>query len=145
TRPQLRPPQEGGVLARAVARSTRAPGAARHHQPMNARVAVFGLVWWSGAAAPGVAQSIAARVAAAPDGDVRLSYAARPGVLGNGRNTIQWNCRHGHCQSQVDGDWSDGDDWRNVCDSGPVRVALRVRGGAITDVRVAVGGQWIPR
>jgi hypothetical protein len=112
---------------------------------MSGRAAVLGLVLWSGAAALSGAQSIAARVAAAPDGDVRLSYTARPGVLGNGRNTIQWNCRHGHCQSQVDGDWSDGDDWRNVCDSGPVRVALRIRGGAVTDVRVAVGGVWIPR
>jgi HEAT repeat protein len=89
-------------------------------------------------------QSLERRVAAAPDGVVRFSYAARPGVYGNGRNTISWDCRNGRCKNrQVDGDygWQD-DNWDSPCDSGPVRVALNVRGGVPTDLRTYVGGQW---
>ena len=87
------------------------------------------------------------RVAAAPDGTVRFSFAARPGVYGNGRNVIGWDCRSGRCRSQqVQGNYSDweGDDWTSACDSGPVRVALNVRAGAVTDLHTYVGGQWRP-
>jgi HEAT repeat protein len=90
------------------------------------------------------AQSLERRVTAAPDGVVRFSYAARPGVYGNGRNMIGWDCRNGRCKSrQVDGDygWQD-DNWDSPCDSGPVRIALNVRGGVPTDLRTYVGGQW---
>ena len=38
------------------------------------------------------AQTIEQRVAKAPDGSVRFSFAARPGVYGNGRNSISWGC-----------------------------------------------------
>lgn len=88
--------------------------------------------------------SLERRVAAAPDGTVRLSFAARPGVYGNGRNMIGWDCRSGRCRSQqVEGNYSDweGEDWASACDSGPVRVALTVRAGAVTDLRTYVGGQ----
>ena len=91
-------------------------------------------------------QSLEKRVAAAPDGTVRFSYAARPGVYGNGRNVISWDCQDGNCHTrQVDNYYDhDRDDWGTPCDSGPVRVALTKRGGAITDLRVYVGGQWRP-
>ena len=88
---------------------------------------------------------LARRVAAASDGTVRFSFAARPGVYGNGRNIISWDCRNGNCRSrQVEGNYSDrdGDDWGSACDSGPVRVALTVRGGTVTDLRTYVGGEW---
>ena len=93
------------------------------------------------------AQSLERRVAGAPDGTVRFSYAARPGVYGNGRNIIMWDCARagGRCRSQhVDGDWSDRDEseWASACDSGPVRVALTVRQGAVTELRAYVGGEW---
>lgn len=102
---------------------------------------------WLGAAAAAPAQRLAARIAAAPDGDVRLAYASRPDVLGNGRNVIQWNCRRGNCRQQVDGNFSDvnEDDWRTACDTGPVRLTLRVRGGRVTALRAVVGGTWRPR
>ncbi|HEV8264471.1 MAG TPA: HEAT repeat domain-containing protein [Gemmatimonadales bacterium] len=93
------------------------------------------------------AQSLERRVAGAPDGTVRFSYAARPGVYGNGRNSISWGCQNGRCRSrQVDGNYSDwdSDDWTSACDSGPVRIALRVQGGAVTDLRTYVGGEWRP-
>ena len=95
----------------------------------------------------GSAQSLERRVASAPDGTVRFSYAARPGVYGNGRNVISWDCRDGrHCRNQVEGNVSDldADDWTSACDSGPVRVALTVRSGAVTDLRTYVGGEWRP-
>ncbi len=42
-------------------------------------------------AAPAAAQTIAQRVAGAPDGIVHLSYAARPGVCGNGAGVISFS------------------------------------------------------
>ncbi len=89
-------------------------------------------------------QALERRVAAAPEGPVRFSFAAKPGVYGNGRNMISWDCDKGNCRSrQVDGNWdSDHNDWDSPCDSGPVRVALTKSGGRITDLRVYVGGEW---
>jgi hypothetical protein len=88
-------------------------------------------------------QSLERRVTGAPDGSVRFSFAARPGVYGNGGNMISWDCDKGNCHSrQVDGNWDDHDDWNMPCDSGPVRVALSKSGGRITDLRVYVGGEW---
>ena len=97
------------------------------------------------AATAAAGQDLGARVAAAPDGQVRFSYAARPGIYGNGRNIISWDCRDGRCRNrQVEGNYSDEDDWHSACDSGPVRVALTVRGGGVTHLRVYVGGEWRP-
>jgi hypothetical protein len=91
-------------------------------------------------------QSLERRVAAAPDGSVRLSFAAKPGVYGNGRNMISWDCDHGNCRNRQVDNYSeaDRDDWDMPCDSGPVRVALTKRSGSITDLRVYVGGEWRP-
>lgn len=88
------------------------------------------------------AQTLERRVASAPDGSVRFSYAAKPGVYGNGRNTISWDCDKGNCHNQINGDWEDHENWNSPCDSGPVRVALQKTGGRITDLRVYVGGAW---
>ena len=88
-------------------------------------------------------QSLERRITGAPDGSVRFSFAARPGVYGNGRNSISWDCDKGNCHNrQVDGNWDDHDDWNMPCDSGPVRVALTKSSGRITDLRVYVGGEW---
>jgi hypothetical protein len=73
------------------------------------------------------AQTIAQRVAQAPDGTVRMSFAAKPGVCGNGRNI-----------STSRG----SDEWESDCDSGPVRVALSVRNRQVTRIRTYVGGRW---
>jgi HEAT repeat protein len=96
-------------------------------------------------AASVAAQSLERRISAAPDGEVRLTYAARPGVVGNGVNIISWDCESGRCKSQqVEGNYSsvDDDDWRSACDSGPVRVALQVRDDVVTGLKVYVGGAW---
>ncbi|HEX7050761.1 MAG TPA: HEAT repeat domain-containing protein [Longimicrobiales bacterium] len=75
------------------------------------------------------AQSLASRIAAAPDGTVRMSFAARPGVCGDGRNIVT--------QRRTA-------DWESDCESGPVRVVLAVRDGTVTHVRTYVGGRWRP-
>ena len=73
------------------------------------------------------AQTIAQRVARAPDGTVRMSFAARPGVCGNGRDITSGR---------------GSDEWESGCDAGPVRVALTGRDGAVTSIRTYVGGRW---
>jgi hypothetical protein len=73
------------------------------------------------------AQGIAERVSRAPDGTVHMSFAARPGVCGNGRNISTIGA---------------SDEWESDCDSGPVRVALTVRGHQVSALRTYVGGRW---
>jgi hypothetical protein len=88
-------------------------------------------------------QTLERRVASAPDGTVRFSFAAKEGVYGNGRNRISWDCRDGDCRhNQTYGYDSDHDDWDAPCDSGPVRVALSKQSGRVSDLRVYVGGEW---
>lgn len=74
------------------------------------------------------AQTIDRRVAAAPDGTVRFSFAARPGVCGNGHNVNIQDSRN--------------PDWESDCDNGPVRTVLTVSGGKVSRVRSYVGGRW---
>jgi len=88
------------------------------------------------------AQTLERRVANAPDGTIRFSYAPKPGVYGNGRNRISWDCRDGDCRHNQTNDYDDRDDWGAPCDSGPVRVALSKRDGKVADLRVYVGGEW---
>jgi hypothetical protein len=84
-------------------------------------------------AIPLQAQSLERRVAQAPDGLVRMSFAAREGVCGNGRNNINWNSR---------GNYDSRDGWSSDCDAGPVRIALEVLDGTVLSVHTYVGGRW---
>jgi hypothetical protein len=81
----------------------------------------------SPASLPAQGSPIAERVARAPDGTVRMSFAARPGVCGNGRNISAGR---------------GSDEWESGCDAGPVRVALTLRGREVTAIRTYVGGRW---
>ncbi|HEX6940597.1 MAG TPA: HEAT repeat domain-containing protein [Longimicrobiales bacterium] len=95
----------------------------RAHRPLAA--ALLALV---GAAAPTAAQSLAERVEDARDGAVRMSFAARPGVCGNG-----WGAGGGVTIRS-------GPDARGCpCADGPVRVTLTVRDGNVVRVRTRVG------
>ena len=97
--------------------------------------------WWAGVPlgalllaivavpAPLNAQRLADRVAHVRDGKVRMSYATRPDVCGNGHN-IQIS--------------RSNDDWESDCEHGPARVQLEWRGGALVDVDTYVGGRWRP-
>jgi hypothetical protein len=107
------------------------------------------LLVWVLLAAPAAAQRLGARVAAAPDGTVRLSFAARPGVCGDGHSVIAFECTGGKCGR---GRWGrtitldhgfDDDEVEYDCEPGPVRVSLRVRAGRVQSLRTYVGGQWV--
>jgi hypothetical protein len=78
------------------------------------------------------AQTVVQRVAAAGDGTVRLNFAARRGVCGNGGNniTIVNEDEHG--------------EWESDCAPGPVRMSLRMSGGRVTEAHTYVGGRWRP-
>lgn len=83
-------------------------------------------------AAPARGQSIADQVAGAGDGQVRMSFTARPGVCGDGHNVNM-----GSRRSTAD--------WESWCEPGPVRVAIDVSGGEIVDLDTYVGGRWRDR
>ena len=74
------------------------------------------------------AQSLADRVGRAPDGRIRMSFAAREGVCGNGNNITVRSSRDG--------------EWEGRCEDGPVRVLLTKEDGRITAVKTYVAGQW---
>lgn len=77
-------------------------------------------------------QSVAQRVAAAPDGQLTMQYAAREGVCGDGDNI--------HISMY-------GDEEKSrplTCQRGPVRVRLTIERGRVTDVDTEVGGSGWP-
>ena len=103
---------------------------------------------WALVAGPAAAQRLGARVAAAPDGVVRLSFAARPGVCGDGRQVIAFDCTDGRCgrrggEHTITFDRSDGDEVEYACEPGPVRISLTVRTGRVQSLRTYVGGRWV--
>ena len=96
-------------------------------------VVVAALLGFMAAAREAQAQTIATRVAAVRDGVVLMSFAARPGVCGNGGGSIWTN-----------DSWSRSgpSDIRVACMPGPVRVSLGRADNTTISVRVFVGGSW---
>ena len=89
------------------------------------------------------AQSIAERVSAVRSGTVRMEYAAKEGVCGNGRGSI--SVRNGDGNSTYHTGFTGSTrqrEWEDECEPGPVRVALDVSRGTVTAVRAYVGGNW---
>jgi HEAT repeat protein len=82
--------------------------------------------------------SIARRVAAAPDGEVRLTYATRPDVCGDGRDGVSIR-RSMFFSERVE---SYGSVSGMRCVDGPARVTLTVRDRKVAGVRTRVGGSW---
>ena len=82
--------------------------------------------------------SIARRVAAAPDGEVRLTYATRPEVCGDGRDGVSIR-RSMFFSDRVE---SYGTFSGMRCVDGPARVAITVRDRKVAEVRTRVGGSW---
>jgi hypothetical protein len=78
------------------------------------------------------AQTLMQRVAAGGDGTIRLSFAARRGVCGNGGHNI------------TIGSDDERNEWESDCQPGPVRMSLRVSGGRVTEAHTYVGGRWRP-
>ena len=87
--------------------------------------------------APLSAQSIASRVAQAPDGVVRLEYDTRPGVCGDGRELVGYRSALFGRNFQTFGKWE-----TDNCSPGPLRVTLQVAGGRVQQMRTQVGGRW---
>jgi HEAT repeat protein len=82
------------------------------------------------------AQSLARRVASAPEGRVQFSYPAKPGVCGNGRSYIQTG------PNSFSGSWVGSvDDARRAdpCIAGPVRVVLDRADRTVISVQTYVG------
>ena len=86
---------------------------------------------------PAAAQSLAARVNAAPaDATVRFTFESRPGVCGNGENiSIRGDSDGGATLSS--GTYG----WKDECFEGPVQMEIRRSGNRITDARARVGGE----
>lgn len=82
--------------------------------------------------------SIASRVAAAPDGEVRMTYASRANACGDGRDAVAI----GQSFSMSSSFESYGS-WRGTtCVHGPARVAVTVRDHEVVGLRAQVGGSW---
>jgi hypothetical protein len=80
----------------------------------------------------GTAQSLEQRVLATKNGTVRLSYATKPGVCGNGDRGVSVRSRP-------------QDDWEASCEEGPAHVTLRLEDGEVADVTTRVAGRWLPK
>jgi hypothetical protein len=89
---------------------------------------IHALVLFGAVPAAASAQTLGQRIAAVANGTVRLSFAARPGVCGDGMHNIGTADRN--------------DEWEQDCEPAPVRVAVQVRNRRITEVRSYVGGRW---
>lgn len=89
-------------------------------------------------AATADAQSLARRINAVRDGTVRMSFASRPGVCGDGRETV----RSGQALVVFPSMFSYGRSEMSVCFTGPVRVAIGRADGETVSLRVHVGGRW---
>ena len=97
----------------------------------------------AGVAEIALAQSIATRVARVPNGTIRMSFAARPGICGSG-NSIRHN--NGRGRTTWGDNWNTSRDveWESDCSLGPARVVLDRRDGELADLRFYVGGRWRP-
>jgi hypothetical protein len=102
---------------------------------MRSLIAMLGLALVAGQAD---AQTLRRRVEAVRDGSVRFEYPAAEGVCGNGRGNISVNRGRGRMTT---GEFRSRE-WEDECESGPVRIALDVSRGEVTDVRAYVGGRW---
>ena len=85
------------------------------------------------------AQSLASRIAAAGDGEVRLAFATRLGVCGDGKDVVALNhTLYVYPSMESHGTWSGVQ-----CEHGRARVTLTTVAGQIERVRTRVGGTWL--
>jgi hypothetical protein len=79
------------------------------------------------------------RVAAVSDGDVRMSFATRPDICGEGNSIMT-----GRHDRTVWNSSSRSDDveWDQDCEHGPVRLVLKVHDRTVTALHAYVGGRW---
>lgn len=89
------------------------------------------------AVAPVGAQSLASRVAQAPDGVVRVQFDSRAGVCGDGSDVVGYRNALFARNFQSIGHWND-----TRCVPGPLRVSLTLEDRQVIRVRTQVGGAW---
>jgi len=90
-----------------------------------------------GAATAG-AQSLAQRVSGAGQGEVRMTYATRPNVCGDGGSMVGVGDAFMMSSTMESyGRWTSSN-----CRRGPARVAIDVGPGGVESVRTHVGGSW---
>lgn len=94
-----------------------------------------------GCAVSAEGQTLADRIQAARDGTVRMAYSVRDGICGDGSTYIRDRTRGE--DNYITFDSRESRRWRErPCEPGPARVAISKLDGAVTRVRVYVGGEW---
>lgn len=83
-------------------------------------------------------QSLVRQIDRVRNGTVQLTYAARPGLCGDGRETV----RSGSAIVVLPSMFGRGHSDMDVCFAGPVRVAVGRSDGESVSYRVHVGGRW---
>ena len=83
-------------------------------------------------------QSLVRQIDRVRNGTVQLTYAARPGLCGDGRETV----RSGSAIVVLPSMFGRGHSDMDVCFAGPVRVAIGRSDGETVSYRVHVGGRW---
>jgi hypothetical protein len=94
----------------------------------------------AGAAGAG-AQSVTSQVSRVSEGEVRMTFALRPGVCGNGSNVWYDNNRNYNRYDDRGGRTRDVE-YDFDCNTGPGRLVVVRRDGETTDLRFYVGGRW---
>lgn len=94
--------------------------------------------------APTTAQAqrnVGERIAAVRTGTIRMTFAARDGVCGDGMNWFRMRGT-GYSGSFTNGNMSGTRDVNVTCARGPVRLVIVRDGGETTHLRYYVGGTW---
>lgn len=96
----------------------------------------------------GAQSTLARRILDVDDGTVRMSYGVRDGICGDGETFIRDRSRgeNNYISYGDDGSRYRSRNWRDQpCEPGPARVAFTKTNGAVTQVRLYVGGEWTSR
>jgi HEAT repeat protein len=102
---------------------------------MTKTLAILALVLPQSLVAQG---SLASRISAAPDGEVRMTYASRPKACGDGKDVVAvGQALNVYSSMESYGRWSGV-----TCVHGLARVSVTVRGHEVVGVRTRVGGAW---
>ncbi len=83
--------------------------------------------------------SLESRVSAVSDGDVRMSFASRPDICGEGNSIMTGEHNHTVWNRSS---YTDDVEWDQDCEHGPVRLVLRVHDRTLTALHAYVGGHW---
>jgi len=81
---------------------------------------------------------LAARVSAAPDGEVRMHFTSRAGVCGNADGDRVMIGSTDDSRRTYEGSWNGGSRREMECIEGPTYLRLRVRGGQVSEVSARV-------